>query len=125
MRMEHVNLTVSDLDRSIAFYCEVLGFEIRWQGASSSGRRAAHVGNADTYLALFEAAQPGRAPPDYGAVGPNHFGLVVDDLEAVRVRLAAAGVTPHLEDDYDPGVRLYFYDPDGMEVELVQYADAG
>lgn len=125
MKLEHVNLTVSDLDRSVAFYCDVLGLEVRWQGHTSSGKHAAHVGNREMYLALFAATSPGRATLDYGAVGPNHFGLIVEDLDAVRPRLEAAGITPHLEDAYEPGRRLYFYDPDGMEVELVEYLDTG
>ena len=121
MRLEHVNLTVSDLDRSIDFYRQVFGFEVRWEGQTSGGTRAAHIGNATMYLALFEAAKPGQAPLDYAAVGPNHFGLIVEDLDPIRQRLHEAGIEPHLEDDYDPGIRLYFYDPDGMEVEVVAY----
>ena len=103
----------------------MLGLGIRWQGHTSDGHRAAHVGNDHMYLALIEAAKPGEAPPDYGAVGLNHFGLLVESLDAIRPRLKEVGVEPHLEGDYEPGLRLYFYDPDGMEVELVQYANVG
>jgi len=46
------------------------------------------------------------------------------DLDLARARLTAAGVQPHLEQSYEPGHRLYFFDPDGIEVELVQYAAA-
>jgi catechol 2,3-dioxygenase-like lactoylglutathione lyase family enzyme len=51
----------------------------------------------------------------------NHFGWVVDDLDAARQRLAVLNVRPHYEANYEPGRRLYFYDPDGLEVELVEY----
>ncbi|MFQ5414912.1 MAG: VOC family protein [Phycisphaerae bacterium] len=126
MYLEHVNMTVSDVARSIEFYRRVLGLNVRWEGTSSSGRPAAHIGGARDYIALFEAATAGRAAADYDRVGLNHVGFVVDDLDAVKDRLAALGITPHLEADYDPGRRLYFYDPDGVEVELVTYAaDAG
>ena len=51
----------------------------------------------------------------------NHFGIVVADLDDMKRRLAALGTAPHSERDYHPGRRLYFLDPDGMEVELVEY----
>lgn len=123
MFLEHVNFTVADLDRSIDFYCRLLDLRLRWRRAGSDGvTAAAHVGDDRHYLALFEA-RPGssRPQPDYESVGLNHFGFVVDDLDAARERLASLGVTAHSEASYDPGRRLYFYDPDGIEVELVEY----
>ncbi len=123
MHLEHVNLTVADLDRSIDFYTRLLGWRVRWQGTTSTGRPAAHVGNDDMYLALFEGS--GTSPTwDYGRVGFNHLGFVVDDLDDAKARLAELGAPVHNEDDYDPGRRLYFSDPDGLEVELVAYAAA-
>ncbi len=125
MFLEHVNLTVSDLDRSIDFYCRLLGLTLRWRREAGEDRAAAHVGDDRHYLALFEARPGSRRPRiDYEAVGLNHFGFVVDDLDAARDRLVSLGVTPHGEADYDPGRRLYFFDPDGIEVELVQYEPA-
>ena len=121
MLLEHVNLTVSDLEQSVAFYSNLLGLRVRWKGTTSDGIPAAHVGDDRSYLALFEAKVAGRAPSDYGAVGLNHFGYVVDDLDAAKRRLAELGAQPHSEQDYEPGRRLYFFDPDGIEVELVQY----
>lgn len=121
MFIEHVNITVSDLQKSIDFYSKLFGFELRWRNAPGD-EPAAHVGDRNSYIAMFEAPQPGRADADYDRVGLNHFGLVVEDLERFRTRLREMGVEPHLERDYDPGVRLYFYDPDGIEVELVEYA---
>lgn len=121
MFLEHVNLTVSDLDRAVSFYRDLFDFEIRWEGTIADGRRAAHVGDRTHYLALFETTEPGRASTDYGEVGMNHFGFVVDSLQAMKERLRSLGVTPHSEQAYDPGRHLYFLDPDGIEVELVEY----
>lgn len=121
MFIEHVNLSVSDLTRSITFYRELFGLKVRWEGTTSNGAPAAHVGDDRSYLAFFQAAQAGKAEKDYGAVGLNHFGLVVDDLASVKERLASKGIDPHLEADYEPGRRLYFLDPDGVEVEVVAY----
>ena len=124
MFLEHVNMTVSELDRSIEFYVELLGLRVRWRGRTDDGAEAAHVGDDRCYLALFQAKEGGPLDVDYGRVGLNHFGIVVDDLDSARSRLAEAGVRPHFEPDYDPGRRLYFFDPDGIEVELVQYEAA-
>ncbi|MFQ5590492.1 MAG: VOC family protein [Phycisphaerae bacterium] len=123
MFLEHVNLTVSDLDRTLEFYTGLLGYRLRWSGTTSDGRRAAHLGDDRYYLALSEAKSKGGFAHDPVAVGINHFGLVVDDLAVMKRRLAELGVTPHSEADYEPGLRLYFRDPDGFEVELVEYAD--
>ncbi len=121
MFLEHVNLSVSDLERSIGFYADLFGFRVRWRGKTTEGAPAAHVGDERVYLALFEARKQGRASQDYGQVGINHFGFVVKNLGAMKERLAGLGVEPHFEADYEPGRRLYFLDPDGIEVELVEY----
>ncbi|MCG8588956.1 MAG: VOC family protein [Proteobacteria bacterium] len=127
MFLEHVNLTVTDLDRSTDYYCQLLDFKVRWQGRAISEEgtvRACHVGNDRFYLALFEAEQPGQAPADYAHAGINHFGFVVEDLAAVRKRAVDLGSPPHFEPEYDPGPRIYVRDPDGIEVELVQAGEA-
>lgn len=121
MRIEHANITVNNVNASIAFYQKLFDARVRWQGSTSSGARAAHVGIEDTYLALFEANASGTAPANYGAVGFNHLGFEVDDLDAYRSKLEGMGVELKGEEDYDPGRRLYFYDPDGVEIELVEY----
>ena len=121
MFLEHVNMSVADLDRSIGFYEQLLGLQVRWRGTTASGEPAAHIGAGGQYLALFEVGGDRAPEPAYERPGLNHFGWVVDDLEAARQRLAALNVRPHYEADYEPGRRLYFYDLDGLEVELVEY----
>ena len=121
MFLEHVNMTVSDLDRATRFYQDLFGFRVRWQGKTTDGQPAAHVGDDRCYLALFEATKPGRFEADYLQAGINHIGLVVDDLAVMKARLTDLGVKPDHEADYEPGRRLYFFDHDGIEVELVEY----
>lgn len=122
MFLEHANLTVRSLDRSIDFYRKTLDLTIRWRGQTAEGRPAAHIGDDRCYLALFEGTCEDAAPAiDYTRSGFNHLGFVVDDIEACKASLAALGFRPHFEPDYVPGRRLYFMDPDGIEVELVQY----
>lgn len=122
--LEHANVTVKDLGQSIDFYHDLLGFEVRWRGTTSSGNAAAHVGTDRFYLAMFEASRNGEVDHDYESPGLNHVGFVVDDLDAKKEHLMKLGVGIHLEGDYEPGRRFYFYDPSGLEVELVEYANA-
>ena len=124
MFIEHANLTVSDLDRSVAFYTKLFGLRERWRGTTTGGAPAAHVGTDTWYIALFQAEIPGQVEKDYTRVGINHFGFVVEDLDASKARLAKMGVSPTSEADYEPGRRLYFHDPDGIEIELVEYQTA-
>jgi catechol 2,3-dioxygenase-like lactoylglutathione lyase family enzyme len=120
MRLEHVNLTVSDLDRSIAFYCDLLDLHVRWKGSIGGDLLGAHVGDDHQYLALFQAAADGTWVEDYARTGFNHVGFLVDDLDAARERVEQLGATVHHEADYEPGRRLYLRDPDGHELELVE-----
>lgn len=125
MRLEHVNLTVRNIDTSFQFYEALFGFKKRWEGTATGEVgtvRAVHAGNEHTYLALFEAEREGHSQADYGVAGVNHIGFEVEDLELYRKRLDELGSSIHLEADYDPGKRIYFFDPDGIEIELVEYA---
>ena len=121
-RIEHVNVTVSDPDRAAKLMQALFGWEVRWQGPARDGGRTIHVGSADHYIALF--TQPGvtYTGEDFAKGRPlNHIGVEVDDLDAVEARVIAAGLTPFSQDDYDPGRRFYFFDPDGIEYEVVSY----
>ena len=107
MRLEHVNLTVGDLERSIRFYTELFGLRVRWQGTTSSGTPAAHVGDDDSYLAFFEGR--GASPAwNYGAVGYNHMGFVVEDLDAAM----------RIHNDVDQGLSSAIFTSDVREAEL-------
>lgn len=125
MWLEHVNLTVSDLEATAKFYGELLGLKIRWRREQGSPETPAiHIGDDRSYLALFQAdpAKSGRlGEPEYGRVGFNHVGFVIDDLDAKVAWLAQRGIETEIIDDYEPGRRAYFIDPDGFEVELVEY----
>jgi catechol 2,3-dioxygenase-like lactoylglutathione lyase family enzyme len=121
MHIEHVNLTVSDLDRSIAFYCDLLDLHLRWKGEIGNGLQGAHVGDDDSYLALFTASADGTVGLDYTRPGVNHIGFRVADLDETRRRVEQLGCVVTMEADYEPGRRIYCFDPDGFEIELVEY----
>jgi catechol 2,3-dioxygenase-like lactoylglutathione lyase family enzyme len=118
--LEHVNITVSDPERSARLLQDLCGWNERWRGPSLMGGRTIHVGNATDYLALYTHDEPpGRFTK---GVPLNHVGLLVDDLNAAEQVVVAAGLTPFSHGDYEPGRRLYFFDWDGIEFELVSYA---
>ena len=99
----HVALEVGDIDEALAFYGRLFEFELRGRSKTS-----AFIDLGDQFLAL----QKGRTQ---AADDGRHFGLVVDDKDAVRRALAEAGVDPL------PGQFLDFLDPWGNRVVIVSY----
>jgi catechol 2,3-dioxygenase-like lactoylglutathione lyase family enzyme len=118
--LEHVNITVSDIERSAALLERLMGWRIRWRGPSQLGGETIHVGGEDDYIALYTKG----TPPGLFAKGVplNHVGLVVEDLDAAEAAVTAAGLEPFNHADYAPGRRFYFFDWDGIEFEMVSYA---
>ncbi len=126
--LEHVNLTVSDPKQTAAMLQDLFGWHIRWEGPALGGKGySVHVGNDDSYVAVYSGSEPGQVVPQAGASyqtrgGLNHLGVVVDDLDAVEAKVKDRGFRPHNHADYEPGRRFYFHDADGIEIEVVSYA---
>jgi predicted enzyme related to lactoylglutathione lyase len=99
----HVALEVGDVDEALAFYGKLFDFSLR-----GKSRDMAFIDLGDQFIAL----QRGRTQP---ADDGRHFGLVVDDKEAVRRAMADAGV------EALPGPFLDFRDPWGNRIEIVGY----
>ena len=101
----HVALEVGDIEEALAFYGRLFDFKLR-----GKDRISAFIDLGDQFLAL----QRGRTQPaDEG----RHFGLVVDDKDAVLKGLTEAGIRPL------PGPFLDFLDPWGNRVEVIEYAN--
>jgi predicted enzyme related to lactoylglutathione lyase len=101
--LNHIALEVGDIEEALAFYGRLFTFELR-----GKNRSMAFIDLGDQFIAL----QKGRKQP---ADDGRHFGLVVDDKEAARKALEAAGVTAL------DGPFLDFRDPWGNRVEIVGY----
>ena len=101
--LNHIALEVGDIEEALAFYGKLFAFELR-----GKSRDMAFIDLGDQFLAL----QKGRTQ---AADDGRHFGLVVDDKEAVRAALIEAGVRPL------PGRFLDFLDPWGNRIEIVGY----
>lgn len=121
--IEHVNLTVSDPERTAKLMESLFGWKERWRGAARDNGFTIHIGNETSYIALYTGPNGQHADARYAKGEPlNHVGVLVDDLDAVEQRVIAAGFDPFNHADYEPGRRFYFFDPDGIEYEIVSYA---
>lgn len=123
VRLEHANITVTDPKATAAWMGRVFGWKIRWQGPGMETGFTVHVGEKDSYLALFSygKSEPATTSSHHTIAGLNHLAVVVDDLEAVEANVVAEGFTPGTHYDYEPGRRFYFADGDGIEFEVVCY----
>jgi catechol 2,3-dioxygenase-like lactoylglutathione lyase family enzyme len=122
LRIEHVNITVRDIERSARLLEALFGWQERWRGPARAGGTTIHVGAGDHYIALSSAGAAEAAAFPKGRP-LNHIGVEVDDLTATEGRVRAAGLTPFGHDDYEPGRRFYVFDPDGIEYEIVSYSE--
>src|SRR5687768_3293968 len=91
-RIEHVNLTVTDIERTAALFEKLLGWRQRWRGPAMNKGETIHVGDDTAYLALYTD----RADHSGQAKGRplNHVGLLVDDLDAAERIVLDHGLTP-------------------------------
>jgi catechol 2,3-dioxygenase-like lactoylglutathione lyase family enzyme len=141
--LHHVGLTVSDLDRSIRFYRDLLGLSVRERDEVTGGQLAIVTGvpGSDVRIADLEFGN-GRTleltqylAPAGNAVHPRpfdaghiHVGIDVDDIDVVVTRLVDAGVVLRSQPialvdagPYWTGAKVvHAVDPDGITVELVQ-----
>ena len=119
----HIVLYVSDLERSRAFYGDVLGFK---EIATAFGGRAAVYSSASgrTHheLLLIDVGADAEPIPQGRRLGMYHFGLKIgdsdDELRAALEELTAAGVTVVGTSDHGVTHSAYILDPDGTEIEI-------
>ena len=104
--INHVALEVGGLDEALAWYGRL--FELKLRGRA--GKRMAFIDMGDQFIALAS----GRTQPSDGA---RHFGLVVDDKEAVREHLREEGIPVAASGSLD------FTDPWGNHIQVVAYRD--
>lgn len=141
-KAHHMGLQVADLDRSVAFYHDTLGFEIMfsWNPQADYIRELVGYPDADIHAAilrlpgtevvleLLEYRNVERTPVDTRTANPGtaHIAFFVDDLDALYADLAARGVrsvsapvTPTIGPN-EGGRAVYLIDPDGIRVELIE-----
>jgi catechol 2,3-dioxygenase-like lactoylglutathione lyase family enzyme len=143
----HFSFTVSNLERSIDFYCGLLGMRLRLRQDQDNEYTRKLVAYPDASLKVAQLSMPGTEigpsghvlelvqfltpslpahPPGTGYPNSAHMAFTVEDLHAEHKRLREAGVTFRS----DPiaitaganrgGATVYFLDPDGVTLELLQ-----
>ena len=135
--MNHVGITVTDLDSSLAFYCDVVGFElgVRTGAAGDWFDTLTRNEGADIEIAMlrldgftlqlvqYHAAGGTSSPLAHHNIGNPHLCIEVDDVDARHEEILASGrydPTP-IVDIMGTGFRsFYVHDPDGVPVELLQ-----
>lgn len=121
-RIEHVNVTVSNPERAARLMEQLFDWQVRWTGAARDGGRTIHIGSKEHYIALYTGRDVDYTAEDFAKGRPlNHIGIEVDDIADTEARVVAAGLKPFNHDNYDPGRRFYFLDPDGIEYEIISY----
>lgn len=118
-RLNHAVLYVGNVDRSVAFYTSLLGFEVVHAFPGAAFLKSAGSAN-DHDLGLFAIGEntPG---PQNGRRGLYHLAWqvdTIDDLAAIREKLLAAGSLVG-ESDHGTSKSLYAHDPDGIEFEIM------
>ena len=140
--IDHVSVTCGDLDRSLAFYCDLLGVALRGRGDADGSSEFEITGIANPrvrwadlelphgqVLELIEYEHPRGTPvrPEPNDPGATHISLRVPDADAACERLRAAGasvrsdpVTIEASGAWQGARAFYAADPDGVTVELIQ-----
>jgi catechol 2,3-dioxygenase-like lactoylglutathione lyase family enzyme len=139
----HVGISVASLERSLAFYRDLLGMkvveEVTFKGeryeailALKGARgRIAILKSGNLALELFEFVEPTPKPADrtrpVSDHGITHVAVEVDNIQALYDRLSAAGVSFHCPPIHFPAcaTATYARDPDGNVVEMLQLVEAG
>ena len=119
VRIGHVHLKVADLDRALAFYCGVLGFELMQRYGTQAAFIAA--GGYHHHIGLNTWESRGGSPPPPGTTGLYHTAILYPSraalADALR-RLIAAGIPLDGASDHGVSEALYLRDPDQNGVEL-------
>lgn len=125
-RIGHVHLTVSDLDRALAFYRDVLSFEV----TARYGRDAVFLsaGGYHHHIGLNTWAGHGAPRPAPGSTGLYHLAILLPDRPALAAavrRVMDHGITLDGASDHGVSEAVYLRDPDGNGVELYCDRPAG
>ena len=118
-RIGHIHLRVADLPRAVAFYRDVLGFELTHTYGDSAAFLSA--GGYHHHIALNTWQSKGASPPPPGHTGLYHFAILYPDRRSLAValrRVIDAGVEISGSSDHGVSEAIYFNDPDGNGVEI-------
>ena len=122
-RIDHVHVVATDMDKSIAFYTDILGFRLvrRVQSGPQDARRElAYVGLGDVLLELLSPSQVAQI----AGLATKPFALTVNDMAATLEELVSKGVeivTPQRRGSFFEGLMAEIKDPSGLTIELREW----
>ncbi len=120
-RFEHINLACKDIDATKEFYQTLFpDWYVRAEGLFN-GSRWIHFGNNQFYLTLNEHPELERENMPYENIGINHVGFVIKDGEDMKKLLDTESIEYYTMTAPETKHRIYVNDPDGNEIELVEY----
>ena len=121
-RVGHIHLKVSDLDRAVAFYRDVLGFDLQQQLGNEAAFLSA--GGYHHHIGLNTWQSRGGSPPPPGTTGLFHVAFLYPTRESLAKAVRGvidAGVALTGASDHGVSEAIYLADPDGNGIEPVSY----
>jgi catechol 2,3-dioxygenase-like lactoylglutathione lyase family enzyme len=125
-RLDHVNISVRDLDVSAGFYAALFGLELKEQGDNGVNRWCILGAPNRFYLCLVEVRDAKGF--DLTSIHINHVGFVVDDIEETVRRIHGLGLRLEYNDatlDWPRSRSAYVRDPDGIQIEITNRFGGG
>jgi catechol 2,3-dioxygenase-like lactoylglutathione lyase family enzyme len=117
IKLDHVGIAVDDMEESVAFYTETMGFEKTFSLASVEGEMSlmyVRVGE-NTFLELTPASE-------YVPAGLTHIGIQVEGMESVKAMVEGRGANPtETRTSGTQAILSYINDPQGIPIELSEY----
>ena len=115
--IDHINMTVMDLDESVEFYKELFGFEEKKDQAHEDSKI---IGNDTVKLCLYEN------PNLQIGAGINHFGFYIENFDDVVEKCEAMGIQmPYGTINWEKSRSVYIKDPNGYTIELSEVEGGG
>ena len=117
LQLNHVGVAVNDLDESLAFYTETLGFEEAFRMTNNEGQVGlAYLRVSENTFVEVTSANENRP------AGLTHFGIQVDDVETVKAMYEARGASPTAtRSGRTQAILSDIFDPQGIRIELSEY----
>lgn len=117
---DHVAIAVRDVERSVAWYTDVLGLERRFEDEWGSYPAAVCAG--DACLAIFPVEGEGKPPPGHDTITMRHFAFRVDraNFERAQETFRERGIDFSFS-DHGVSHSVYISDPDGHRIEITTY----
>ncbi len=118
--IDHLNISVSNIDESLNFYKKVFGFKIYEQG-ESHGKPYFIIGEKSAlYLCLYQSEERTRGPINHIGINVQNFNSIEEKLKLAGIPLLYGGVV-----EYPLSQSIYIQDPDGNEIELSEKFGGG